>query len=85
MKGYIGSVRFFKNLILLIIIILIAVPTVFSIRYHGKIKDLRAELTEQEQQVQKQQPAELLEEQTEQVQKKQHHPFLLLQLHMKHR
>ena len=52
MKGYIGSVRFFKNLILLIIIILIAVPTVFSIRYHGKIKDLRAELTEQEQQVQ---------------------------------
>jgi len=47
MKGYIGSVRFFKNLILLLVIIFIAVPTTFSIRYKGQIKDLQAELEQQ--------------------------------------
>lgn len=33
MHDYIGSVRFFKNLILLVVIVLIAVPTALSIRW----------------------------------------------------
>lgn len=44
MKGYIGSVRFFKNLILLLVIIFITVPTVLAFRYKGQVKDLRAEM-----------------------------------------
>lgn len=45
MKEYIGSVRFFKNLILLLVIIFIAVPIAFSIRHRGEIKELQSELT----------------------------------------
>ena len=49
MKDYIGSVRFFKNLILLLVIIFIAVPTAFSISYRAKMSDLKEELEEQTQ------------------------------------
>lgn len=48
MKGYIGSVRFFKNLILLLVIIFIAVPTAFSAHYKGEMKDLQSELAKQQ-------------------------------------
>ena len=37
MRNYIGSVRFFKNLILLIIIILIAIPTFLSISWRQQL------------------------------------------------
>ncbi|MBR5571019.1 MAG: polysaccharide deacetylase [Oscillospiraceae bacterium] len=51
MKGYIGSVRFFKNLILLFVVIFITVPTVFAFLYRGKFKALEAETAAQVQQL----------------------------------
>jgi len=39
-EGYIGSVRFYKNLILLLVIILIAVPTIFCFVYKSKYNKL---------------------------------------------
>lgn len=51
MKGYIGSVRFFKNMILLLVIIFIATPTVFAFRYQAKAKALQAETARQQQQI----------------------------------
>ncbi len=51
MKGYIGSVRFFKNLILLFVIIFITVPTVFAFRYRGKLKAQETETAAQLQQL----------------------------------
>ena len=42
-EPYIGSVRFFKNIILAIVIVLILVPTIFAIVYHSKYKTLLAE------------------------------------------
>ena len=50
MKGYIGSVRFFKNLILLLVIVFITVPTVFSFRYKAEAKHLKQQLDTQAQQ-----------------------------------
>lgn len=44
MKGYIGSVRFFKNLILLLVIIFITVPSVFAFVYQGKTRSMKDEL-----------------------------------------
>jgi len=38
MKGYFGSVRFFKNLILLVIIVAIAVPTVIAFNNGSQVK-----------------------------------------------
>ncbi len=40
---YFGSVRFFKNLILLVLIILIAVPVVFALRLNDKLGQEEAE------------------------------------------
>lgn len=51
MKGYVGSVRFFKNLILLSVIFFIAVPTVLSIHYGHRASGLEKELKEEETQV----------------------------------
>lgn len=48
MKGYIGSVRFFKNLILLLVIVFIAVPTVFSFCYSAKASALEQSLAQKE-------------------------------------
>ena len=48
MNGYIGSVRFFKNLILLLVIVFITVPTVFSFRYKAQVTDLKAQLAQQQ-------------------------------------
>ncbi len=48
MKGYIGSVRFFKNLILLFVIIFITVPTVFAFRYKAQVSALNDRLTQQQ-------------------------------------
>ena len=45
-NGYIGSVRFYKNLILLFFIIAILVPTVFAISYRGIIKEMNGEISE---------------------------------------
>lgn len=39
-EPYIGSVRFYKNIILAVVIIMIAVPTVFAFVYKGKYKKL---------------------------------------------
>ena len=50
MKGYIGSVRFFKNLILLLVIVFITVPTVFSLRYKAEAKHFKQQLDTQAQQ-----------------------------------
>ncbi len=41
---YFGSVRFFKNLILLAVIVLIAVPTAFALYFHGQVRGLRADV-----------------------------------------
>lgn len=40
MKGYIGSVRFFKNLILLLVLVFIAAATIFALRNQAKLTDL---------------------------------------------
>ncbi len=40
---YFGSVRFFKNLILVAIIIFIAIPTWFAFSFHRELKELKAE------------------------------------------
>lgn len=37
-ERYLGSVRFFKNMILLVVIICIAVPTVLAVKYHKEAK-----------------------------------------------
>lgn len=39
---YFGSVRFFKNLILLAVCVLIAVPTIFAVKYHRQAVALAA-------------------------------------------
>ncbi len=44
--GYFGSVRFFKNLILLAVIIMIAVPTGLSIRFGSSLKQAEREIQE---------------------------------------
>lgn len=44
--GYIGSVRFFKNMILLALIICIAVPTGLSIHYRGQLNEAEQALNE---------------------------------------
>lgn len=41
---YVGSVRFFKNLILLAVIVLIAVPSAFALYFHGQVRGLRADV-----------------------------------------
>lgn len=46
MRGYFGSVRFFKNLILLTVIILIAVPTVLSFRFGKELEAVRSDLSQ---------------------------------------
>ncbi len=43
---YIGSVRFYKKLILLAVIILITVPTVFTVRLSASIREREAAMTE---------------------------------------
>lgn len=48
MHGYIGSVRFFKNLILLAVIVMIAVPSAFAGYYRHAYTRLKAEQTETE-------------------------------------
>ena len=48
MKGYIGSVRFFKNLILLFVVICIAVPTVFAFRNKAHVSALNDRLAQQQ-------------------------------------
>jgi len=40
---YFGSVRFFKNLILAVVILLIALPTFFAFRFRGELKAREAE------------------------------------------
>ena len=63
MKDYIGSVRFFKNLILLLVIIFITVPTVFSFRYKAEIWDLEESLEQKETDLtQKEEDNELLQQ-----------------------
>jgi peptidoglycan/xylan/chitin deacetylase (PgdA/CDA1 family) len=42
-QRYIGSVRFFKNLILLVVIVAITVPSVLAFRYHGQLSALRGD------------------------------------------
>jgi len=49
MKGYWGSVRFFKNLILLLVIIFIAVPTCFSCAYRAENARLEKSIAQHEQ------------------------------------
>lgn len=44
-SGYIGSVRFYKNLILLFVIIAILVPTGFAISYRVSIKKLETQIS----------------------------------------
>jgi len=44
LKGYIGSVRFFKNLILLTVIIAILVPSVLAVRYRRQSAQLEQQL-----------------------------------------
>ena len=66
MKGYIGSVRFFKNLILLLVIVFITVPTVFSFRYKAETKQLKTQLDAQAQQ--QAQQAQTLQQQIEDLQ-----------------
>ena len=41
MRNYIGSVRFFKNLILLVIVILIAIPTFLSIHWKRQLSQVQ--------------------------------------------
>lgn len=41
-ERYIGSVRFFKNLIFLVVIVGITVPTVLAVRYHSALNESRA-------------------------------------------
>ena len=43
-EPYIGSVRFYKNIILLIVIVLIAVPVITSLRYRNKLYNVGGEL-----------------------------------------
>lgn len=45
---YFGSVRFFKNLILLAVIIAIAVPTVLAVRFSKKLDEIQQALAVQE-------------------------------------
>lgn len=47
-ENYIGSVRFYKNLILLIVIIMILTPSVFATYYKSHYLKLKAELNENE-------------------------------------
>lgn len=65
MKGYIGSVRFFKNLILLLVLIFIAVPTVFAIR--GKMENAELEQALADSLLQKDQQIAELQQQTIQL------------------
>lgn len=44
-SGYIGSVRFYKNMILLFFIIAILVPTGFAIGYRGTIREMKGEIS----------------------------------------
>ena len=62
-EPYIGSVRFFKNLILLFVIILIAVPTVFAFVFWNQSKALADDLQEQQAQMTLAQEQEEQEEQ----------------------
>ena len=48
---YFGSVRFFKNLILLTVIIFIAVPSFFAFRYHNAVVLQQETLTQLEEEV----------------------------------
>ena len=50
-NSYIGSVRFFKNLILVAVLIMIAVPTVFAVCYHHKSADLQKTVTKLSQEI----------------------------------
>ena len=50
MKGYIGSVRFFKNLILLLVLIFIAIPTVFAFRGKAELAALEQTMADSLQQ-----------------------------------
>ena len=48
---YFGSVRFFKNLILLAVVILIAVPTAFSFSFYFDIKEQKATIASLQEQL----------------------------------
>ena len=51
-EKYIGSVRFYKNLILAVIIILIVVPVIFAFVFKSKNDSLESRVTSLEQEVQ---------------------------------
>ena len=51
-EKYIGSVRFYKNLILAVIIILIVVPVIFAFVLKNKNDSLESRVTSLEQEVQ---------------------------------
>lgn len=65
MKGYIGSVRFFKNLILLLVIVMITVPSVFAFRYRAQSRDLTQQVAQLEQAAQE--SALLVQQKTEEI------------------
>ena len=45
--GYFGSVRFFKNMILLAVIVMIAVPTGFAIHLNTRLRNTEQLLAQQ--------------------------------------
>lgn len=46
MSGYFGSVRFFKNLILLTVILLIVAPAILCFRFDSELKTVQSQLSE---------------------------------------
>ena len=50
-SGYIGSVRFFKNLILLAVIVAIAVPSATALRYRMALRDARGQIVNLSEQI----------------------------------
>ena len=65
-NGYIGSVRFYKNLILLFVIVAILVPTGFAISYRISNKNLEMQISEMDTAMQELETC--LEEKSETVQ-----------------
>lgn len=43
-KGYFGSVQFFKHMLLILVLVLIAIPTIFAIVYKNKYNDLKRQV-----------------------------------------
>lgn len=50
--GYFGSVRFFKNMILLAVIVMIAVPSGFAVHLRGRLQETEQRLAEQQEEQQ---------------------------------